>query len=273
MKKHVLLSLISVFCAIAAAQSPQGFSYQTVLYNNSGLPVPKATISVKAGILSDTLTPVIIWEEIHSSVKTNSNGVFGVVIGTGTKQSGTAAAFSDISWSTSPLYLRLQVNYQNTWESSGTIKLWSVPFALTSNNASDLTGLQTEAETIETSSGLNADGTYLANVTASYIFSASGLQDADNKLDNQVQKNTGKLSELSGKMQLKGTETSPDSALFKVINDADQVVFAIYNEGVRIYVDDGAKGPKGGFAIGGFGTSKAPSQNYLYIDPDSIRAY
>ncbi|RPJ56197.1 MAG: hypothetical protein EHM12_10685, partial [Dehalococcoidia bacterium] len=63
------------------------------------------------------------------------------------------------------------------------------------------------------------------------------------------------------------------SALFKVINDDNQIVFAIYNEGVRIYVDDGAKGAKGGFAVGGFGTSKAPSQNLLYVDPDSIRAY
>jgi len=273
MKKPVLLSLFSVICIIAAAQSPQGFSYQAVLYNSSGLPVPKATISVKAGILSDTLTPVIIWEELHSSVRTNSNGVFSVIVGTGTKQSGTASAFSSINWSTPPLYLKIQVNYQSTWKTIGTSKLWSVPYALASGNESDLTGLQTEVNAIETAGGLNADGTYLANVTASYIFSASSLQDADNKLDAHLHKNTGELSELSGKMLLKGTETSPDSALFKVINDDDQVVFAIYNEGVRIYVDDGAKGPKGGFAVGGFGTSKAPSQNYLYIDPDSIRAY
>jgi uncharacterized protein (TIGR02145 family) len=273
MKKAILLSLFSVIFVIAASQSPQGFSYQSVLYNSSGLPVPKAVISVKAGILSDTLTPVIVWEELHSGIKTNASGVFTVVIGTGTKQAGTAAVFSNISWSSSPLYLRIQVNYQNTWKSIGTSKLWSVPYALSSGNPSDLTGLQTDADAVETGSGLNTDGTYLANVTASYIFSASSLQDADNKLDAQVRKNTDNLSGFSGKMLLKGTETSPDSALFKVINDDNQVVFAIYNEGVRVYVDDGAKGPKGGFAVGGFGTSKAPSQNYLYVDPDSIRAY
>ena len=93
MKKAILLSLFSVIFIIAASQSPQGFSYQAVLYNSSGLPVPKAVISVKAGILSDTLTPVIVWEELHSGIKTNASGVFTVVIGTGTKQAGTAAAF------------------------------------------------------------------------------------------------------------------------------------------------------------------------------------
>ena len=55
-----------------------------------------------------------------------------------------------------------------------------------------------------------------------------------------------------------GNTTTMDSALFVVRNNTGQIVFAVYNEGVRIYVDDGvAKGStKGGFAIGGFGTSK-----------------
>ena len=56
------------------------------------------------------------------------------------------------------------------------------------------------------------------------------------------------------KLKVKGTETSMDSALFEVRNKTGQIVFAVYNEGVRIYVDNGlAKGStKGGFAIGGF---------------------
>jgi|GEM_PF-1616576 len=273
MKKKILLSLFSAFYLISVAQTPQGFSYQAVLYNNSGLPVPRATISVKAAILSDTLTPVVVWEELHSGIKTTTSGVFSIIIGTGIKESGTASSFSSVSWSASPLYLRIQVNYQNEWKNISTSKLWSVPYALSSGNDSDISGIQTEVNAIEAASGLNADGTYLDNVSASYIFSATDLRDADNKLDTQVNKNADRLSELSEKILVKGTETSPDSALFRVINDKDQVVFAIYNEGVRIYVDDGAKGPKGGFAVGGFGTSKAPSQNYLYIDPDSIRAY
>ena len=63
------------------------------------------------------------------------------------------------------------------------------------------------------------------------------------------------------------------NALFVVKRKDGQVVFAVYNDGVRAYVDKGAKGSRGGFAIGGFGTGKAPSQNLMMISPDSARIY
>jgi hypothetical protein len=84
----------------------------------------------------------------------------------------------------------------------------------------------------------------------------------------------GELGGTVDKIKVKGTETEPDSALFEVRNRNGQIVFAVYNEGVRVYVDDGVKGnTKGGFAIGGFGTDKGTSQNYLMVSRDSIRAY
>lgn len=75
------------------------------------------------------------------------------------------------------------------------------------------------------------------------------------------------------KLGVKGTTTSPDSILFEVKNQSGQTIFAVYNEGVRIYVDDGSKGTKGGFAVGGFGTPKAQSQEYLRVTRDSTRVY
>jgi len=77
----------------------------------------------------------------------------------------------------------------------------------------------------------------------------------------------------AGKLNIKGTATNPDSVLFEVKNKSGQTVFAVYSEGVRIYVDDGAKGSRGGFAVGGFGTDKATSQPYLRIYRDSTRIY
>lgn len=66
-----------------------------------------------------------------------------------------------------------------------------------------------------------------------------------------------------------------DEALFEVKNKDGQTVFAVYPEGVRAYVADGAKGTKGGFAVGGFGAEKAdPSyKKYFYADADSVRIY
>jgi hypothetical protein len=85
-------------------------------------------------------------------------------------------------------------------------------------------------------------------------------------------------SGLSGplkKLGVTGVATSPDSALFEVKNRNGQTVFAVYNEGVRVYVDDGVgKGyTKGGFAIGGFGTVKSPSQEFFRVTRDSTRIY
>jgi uncharacterized protein (TIGR02145 family) len=78
-----------------------------------------------------------------------------------------------------------------------------------------------------------------------------------------------------GKLTIKGTTTKYDEALFEVKNQAGQIIFAVYNEGVRIYVDNGdeTKGVKGGFSVGGFGTDKDPSQPYLVVKPDTVRIY
>lgn len=214
--KKILISLaLWALCIAALAQVPQGLNYQAAITNSSGVPVANTTLQVKAGILSDTTAPVVVWEELHSSVRTNASGVINMVIGTGTKSGGSAAAFSDVSWAGGPLFLKVQVNYQGSWKSIGPAQLWSVPYAMVADDLS-------------------------ANVK---------------------------------KLSVAGETSDMEEALFEVKNKDGQTVFAVYNEGVRIYVDNGSKGPKGGFAVGGFGTEKAPSQNFLFIDPDSIRAY
>jgi hypothetical protein len=76
-----------------------------------------------------------------------------------------------------------------------------------------------------------------------------------------------------GKLGIRSYETNNDSALFKVINKDGNVVFAVYNEGVRVQVADATKGTKGGFAVGGFGSDKAASQPYMMVTADSIRMY
>jgi uncharacterized protein (TIGR02145 family) len=94
--------------------------------------------------------------------------------------------------------------------------------------------------------------------------SGYGITDAVTITGNQT---------ISGTKTFKGTTTNMEEALFEVKNKDGQTVFAVYNEGVRIYVSDGAKGKKGGFAVGGFGTDKAESTKYLFVDKDSIRMY
>jgi uncharacterized protein (TIGR02145 family) len=76
------------------------------------------------------------------------------------------------------------------------------------------------------------------------------------------------------KLDIKGTTTDYEEALFEVKNKDGQTVFAVYNEGIRAYVNDiDAKGAKGGFAIGGFGSTKTIPHEYLFISGDSVRIY
>jgi hypothetical protein len=77
------------------------------------------------------------------------------------------------------------------------------------------------------------------------------------------------------RLEVQGDDPDSDSALFVVRRKDGQTVFAVYNEGVRIYVDTAgtAKGPRGGFAIGGFGMVKGAGQEYMRVTPDSVRIY
>lgn len=78
-------------------------------------------------------------------------------------------------------------------------------------------------------------------------------------------------------LKLRGNEVDPDAPLFEVKNQAGQQVFAVYDNGVQIHVDDKsiAKGSRGGFAVAGFDRDKAPGtgQDFLLITPDSVRMF
>ncbi len=76
-------------------------------------------------------------------------------------------------------------------------------------------------------------------------------------------------------LEIRGPGDQPsDSALFVVRRADGQPVFAVYPEGVRVYVDtSSAKGPRGGFAIGGFGMTKGDPYEIFRVTPDSVRIY
>jgi hypothetical protein len=62
--------------------------------------------------------------------------------------------------------------------------------------------------------------------------------------------------------------------IFQVKNYNGNPVFAVYHDSVRVYVDESAKGIKGGFAVGGYNSEqKAPGQPFLSVTKDSTRIY
>jgi hypothetical protein len=203
-----------IFCLLSS-QIPQGFNYQAIARDGSGNPIVNTTLQVKIAILSDLVPGTVVWEELHSSVQTNAFGLFTLVIGSGTRQSGVSS-FNEINWSATSLFLRSQIYYNSAWKDMGSSQLWTVPYAMI---ADDL---------------------------------------------------AGSLKKLA----VTGETASNEEALFEVKNKTGNTVFAVYNEGVRVYVADGdTKGVKGGFAIGGFDNTKGTVQEYFVVNPDSIRAY
>ena len=86
--------------------------------------------------------------------------------------------------------------------------------------------------------------------------------------------NAGSVTSLKSLNIMEQIGHGVDSALFEVKNLDGNTVFAVYNEGVRVYVNDEAvKGLKGGFAVGGFNSSKGTTNEYLRVTPDSVRVY
>ena len=78
-----------------------------------------------------------------------------------------------------------------------------------------------------------------------------------------------------GKLEITGDENQNyEEALFEVKRYDGQTVFAVYPDGVRIYVEDApGKSRKGGFAVGGFDPTKGLTSEYLWVSPDSVRIY
>ncbi len=79
----------------------------------------------------------------------------------------------------------------------------------------------------------------------------------------------------NGRMVIRGSSTAlATEPLFEVKNAAGQTVFVVYPDSVHIYVKDGgAKSNKGGFAVSGRNNSKAFTNNFLSVTPDSTRIF
>jgi hypothetical protein len=77
------------------------------------------------------------------------------------------------------------------------------------------------------------------------------------------------------KLQVVGQNDASPEALFEVRRKDGHPVFLVYPDSVRIWVPNavGAKGSKGGFAIGGYSEAKANPQEYFRVTPDSVRIY
>ncbi len=135
MKKIFILCIIlalSVISIHSYAQAPQGFKYQSVARNTSGLPIASANIGLRVRIHDQTETGTVVYSETHTAA-TNAFGVFSLSIGGGTPQTGT---FNTIDWGSGAKFIEIEADFSGgtSYTSMGTSQLLSVPYALYSEN-------------------------------------------------------------------------------------------------------------------------------------------
>ncbi|HPC99625.1 MAG TPA: hypothetical protein P5523_08065 [Bacteroidales bacterium] len=255
MKRNLLIFVFFIAGIYLYAQVPQGFNYQAVARDNAGLPIVTNNLWVRLSILSDTTgfyasgAGTYLWEETHTNVKTNSQGLFTIVLGTGTKNQGSVAKFSDINWSAGPLYVgtKISTNNGSTWKIMGSAKLWTVPYSMVSAKAD---ALNAGAKVVSTN-----------DATSDALFE---VKRKDGQTVFAVYPDAVNIYVPSGSKGVKGGfaiggfgDKAPSQDYFRVTPDS-----------VRIYIDNSpnVKGTKGGFAIGGFDGSKGTLLKNYYMN-------
>jgi len=133
MKKSFLLFLFSCLAITASAQTPQGFNYQAVARNTSGLTLTKQTVGLQISLLQESATGMAVYTETHH-VTSNNIGLLNLVVGNGTATTGT---FSGIDWSAGPYFIEISMDATGgtSYVLMGTQQLMSVPYALYAANA------------------------------------------------------------------------------------------------------------------------------------------
>ena len=179
----IIFLFLNILGSFVFAQSPDLYSYQTIIRNSNNELVANAIISVRISILSGTAADFLWYEEEHK-VKTNLNGLAYILIGKGTILKGI---MSGIDWSKGPFYIKSETdptggkNYTLVVVS----QILSVPYAIFAKTADKLTGPITELDpqfNASIAKGISAADTALWNTESDPVFLKSiskGITESD----------------------------------------------------------------------------------------------
>lgn len=127
MIKRLLLFVLALISFNLYAQAPQGINYQGVARDSEGKPIASTGISVRLSVLKNSATGEIEYAEVHE-LQTNQFGLFTLVIGRGTVETGS---FGFISWAVGSKWLQIEIDPDGgrSFELAGSQQLMSVPYA------------------------------------------------------------------------------------------------------------------------------------------------
>jgi len=127
-KLYTLISIILICSCIAKAQTPQGFKYQAVVRDNSGLALANKLVAIRLSLLLNSTNGTIVYSEVHN-IATNDFGVANLNVGAGTNTTGN---FANIDWGAGTYFLKTEADITNgnNFVFLGTSQLLSVPYAM-----------------------------------------------------------------------------------------------------------------------------------------------
>ena len=132
MKKLLTLFLLVAFTSVYA-QPPQGFNYQAVARDASGVIIDNQLIGLQISLLQGSASGSSVYTETHS-VTSNSLGLLNLVVGEGLSVAGS---FMAIDWANGPYFIEISMDITGgtNYVLMGTQQLMSVPYALYGLNA------------------------------------------------------------------------------------------------------------------------------------------
>lgn len=129
MKKLITLLVLNMLFLtnIFAADVPQGMNYQAVARDKNGDVLANKEIVLKVSLLSNTLTRVYHYTEIHK-ITTNQLGLFSIVIGKGKILNGS---FDMVPWSSEEIWMEVAMSEkdESDFRTINASKLYTVPYA------------------------------------------------------------------------------------------------------------------------------------------------
>ncbi len=134
-KKLLSILLLCSTAVFASAQAPQGFNYQAVARNSSGVAIVSQPIGLQVSLRQGSVSGTIVYTETHAVTSSNL-GLVNLVVGMGTPVTGT---FSTINWGAGPYFIEVSMDITGgtTYSLMGTQQLMSVPYALYAENAAN----------------------------------------------------------------------------------------------------------------------------------------
>jgi hypothetical protein len=277
MKKTVLtLLLLAISLTGLFAQGPLGFNYQAAIRNSAGEVVVSTPIGMRISLIRGSIAGETVYTETFSP-QTNQFGIVNLTIGSGTPTFGT---FSTIDWSTANFFIKVEIDLGGgtAYTEMGTTQLLSVPYAnyaFSGNPGSSayevwlsLGNSGSEQDFINSLEGPQGPpGPPGPAGTSSWAETGTTIS-TSKKVGIGTSTPTSMLQVVSDG---KADEETP---LFEVKNSKGETIFAVYENGVKVFIDetDETSKTRGGFAVSGRTTTKE-TQDILVVTPEYTRVY